>query len=616
MARILLVQDDMELASGLEQALRSRGHDPVVVQTAGAALREFQTTLPDLIVSAIVLPDNSGTVLVGRIRSLPGGRRIPVILTSQVYRTSDIEASQLSRLGVRYFLAKPFSVTDVIRRIDSLVPPPPPTTVRDDLDGSVGATREIDIESMGFGRAPAEPAPPVAERESTQEVTLDIGRASSGAPPLPLRPAVRNLPVAKNTPGHFVRTVADLFHGRDSGRLRLHGVDCDRTFYFLNGYPVWVDVDPPLLGVPEWLQARGRLNEAEAMKAAAAQTRLGWSITRVLVSQQVMTAAELDPLLQAWVEHELSVATNREGTLEFRGGDAFAESIPVYETNPVSVLWSVIDQSLRLGRAEIGLVPVEASYLRRRNTHDRLFGYIATTSVLQELREWLAQARSFEAIREYFSGDWEQVARCLWFLVHTQIVKVTADPPDASDVTSFASIPVVGSSADADEPSSEVTARFSRDMIARLVTEADQRKASEASEDDPEVLVIRHYVTRMEMDHYAFLELEAEATGEEVQAGFDAAAGRYRPSALPASARPDTRRKAKELLARAVRAYGVLKDETSRRAYDAGLGEDDTTGSWDTAEVVVVEDDDEYEIEIEVEGEGEGEEDGWFQPPD
>ena len=120
MAHILLVQDDIALASGLEQALRSRGHTPVSVQTAGAALREFQLNPPDLIVSAIVLPDNSGTVLIGRIRSLPGGRRLPVILTSQVYRAADIEASQLSRLGVRYFLAKPFSVTDVLRRIDSV----------------------------------------------------------------------------------------------------------------------------------------------------------------------------------------------------------------------------------------------------------------------------------------------------------------------------------------------------------------------------------------------------------------------------------------------------------------------------------------------------------------
>ncbi len=610
MAHILLVQDDIALASGLEQALRSRGHTPVSVQTAGAALREFQLNPPDLIVSAIVLPDNSGTVLIGRIRSLPGGRRLPVILTSQVYRAADIEASQLSRLGVRYFLAKPFSVTDVLRRIDSVVPPPPPTAVRDDLDSSIGSTQEVDIASMGFGRAPAEQATPAPERESTQEVSLDIGRPTSGRVAKPDKAAARNLPVAKNKPAHFVRTVADLFHGRDSGRLRLHSADCDRTFYFLNGYPVWVEVDPPLLGVPEWLQGCGRLTEAQAMKAAAAQTRLNWSITRVLVSQQVMTAEDLDPLLQVWVEHELAQAANRSGTIEFRGGDAFAETIPVYETNPISVLWDVIDSTLRLGTAEIGLVSVEDGYLRRRNTHDRLFGYIATTSVLQELREWLAQARSFDSVREYFSGDWEQVARCLWFLVQTGIVKVTDDEPDESDVTSFAAIPVLDMELGEGDGGSEVTARFSRDMIARLVNEAD-RKTEAAAEDDPAVRVIRHYVTRMEMDHYAFLELDASATSEDVQAAFDAAADRYRPASLPKSARPDTRRKAKELLARAVRAHKALGDDVARRAYDAGLGDDQETGSWDTAEVMV--DDDEYEIEMEIEGDGGA--DGWVEPP-
>ena len=613
MARILLVQDDADLATALHRQLLARGHQPELVQTAGGAVRAFEASTPDLVVAALVLPDSSGLVLISRIRGMRGGRQVPVILTSQVYRAAEVEASQLSRLGVRYFLAKPFSVADVLRRIDRLVKPPLPEALREDRSGSTGSTQEIDVAALGLGQPkkpapPPEPAPPVPA--ATQEISLDIGRPTTGTHAKPSAPAHRNLPPRVNSREVFGKTVADLFHAHDSGELKLASADCDRTFYFLNGYPVWLDVDPPLLGCVEWLHAQGHLTEDQMVAAAAAQTRLSWGVSRVLVSQQVFKPDELEPLLQAWVEHELQQAVGRTGTLSFAGGDAFAESIPVYEFNPISCLWGVIEKTLRLGAAEIGLVSVEDKYLRRRGTHDRLFGYVATSSVLQELREWLTTGRHFDSIREYFSASWEEVARCLWFLVHTQVVAVTDYEPE-DEITSFGSIPVVDEGGF--DAGAEPTARFSREMIAKLVAQVGERQAADTAaeappeqSDDPEVRVIRHYVTRMEMDHYAFLEVGPEDDEQAIQDAFDRAAGWYRPTSLPDSATPEVRRKAKELLARAARAYGVLTDQAARRAYDAGLGEDQATGHWDSADIEIDDEDSmdgvppeiEYDVEV------------------
>jgi len=98
------------------------------------------------------------------------------------------------------------------------------------------------------------------------------------------------------------------------------------------------------------------------------------------------------------------------------------------------------------------------------------------------------------------------------------------------------------------------------------------------------VRVIRHYVTRMQMDHLSFLEVAPGAGAEQVKAAFDRAAERYRPRALPATASPDTRRKAKELLARAVAAFHDLSDDSTTAAAESAeyileIAEDDD--GWD-----------------------------------
>jgi len=651
-ARILVVHDDPHQAAELLRLLRQRGHEVEHAQLAASALRQFADRQHDIVLAEVMLPDSTGTVFAGNLRKLPAGADVPVVLISQVYGSGDLLDDELDRLGILHFLPQPFSLTDLMRRIGRIAAgpalarelvrekrarsarrgggavaadlatndfpsldlpldidepsiegegaPDAPAWMRDDPP-EYGATAEVEV---SFGRVAGEPDPQEVEHaspeshEATTEVDLDIGRPSSASV---VKPAYfRNLPLQRHDAGAWVRTISDLFHHRDAGELKLTGDDTSRTFYVLNGYPVWVEVEPPEAGCAAYLQQEGWITESEAGRMASTQTRLGWGVTRTLSTLQILRPEEVDALLQGWVAREVAEGLNRGGHFEFRGGDEFTDRIPVYEVNPISALWGVVQTTLRLGTAEIGLSKVEDHYVRRKRTHDRLFGYIATTSALNELKDWLGESRAFESLRDYFEDDWEEVARCLWFGVQSGVIEVTEEPAD--DVTSLAEIATLDIALEGEEDLSEVTQRFGKEEVARILAQVEQRDAAEASaaaeEDDPELRIIRDYIEKMEQDHYHFLAVERDCSTEELQAAYDRLAERYRPTSLPDSVAPDVRRKGKELLARLVRAWRVLSEPARRRAYDAGLGEDEMdreTGSWDTAVVDVVDDDDEYD---------------------
>ena len=580
--RVLLVEDDTSFALQLGSLLAQHGHEVLQACDGETAIEQFADEDPDLILTQMMLPDGSGPELVEAIRGLPGGHDVPVLLMSQTYHSGRLFEEDLQRLGVLGFLHKPFSLTELARRVDRILggpgagrekvqrtvaaaPPERPGQTRPGTASATGGggTAEVTLDSLGLGRrqAPKEP------RQSA-EVAASFGRPAASfppraaPPPAEVRPA-RNIPRRRLDPVRYVEVVAELFHNGDSGVLRLKGDQASWKLYVLNGYPVWVEVDPPVYGCADYLLRRGRITDEQSRQIADRQVRLGWSAQRVLLAMQLLTVQEMDRLLQGWVEDELTRGLSIRGEMEFRGGDRFASEIPVYEVNPISAIWAGVQRTIRLGAAEIGLVKAEGRYLTRRRTHDRLFGYVATTPVLQELRDWLGESRQYDAIRDYFSSDWEEVARGLWMLVHAGVVRVT-DEPAEDTLASLGAIEMVSGGDDG----AAQTMRFDRETVDALLAEGPH--AVDAPDlEDPEVRIIHDYVSKMDQDHYAFLGVTRDATGADIDQAYERLAPAYRPAKLGSRIQGDTRRKAKELLARLVRAWSVLADVTQRQAYDA-----------------------------------------------
>jgi len=115
--RLLLVDDEENLRSMLEAALRHSGFDVVPVATGRAALDAVKAERPELIVLDVMLPDIDGFEVCRRLRT--EGDRTPVLFLTARDATED--AVRGLTLGGDDYLVKPFSLEELVARIGSVL---------------------------------------------------------------------------------------------------------------------------------------------------------------------------------------------------------------------------------------------------------------------------------------------------------------------------------------------------------------------------------------------------------------------------------------------------------------------------------------------------------------
>jgi DNA-binding response OmpR family regulator len=111
-AKILLVEDEADLARLFELALTREGYRIRRAKDAAAALDAFRRWSPDLILLDVVLPGMSGLDLLEQLRQ---ESPVAVILVSGRRRPADLALG--IRLGADDYLVKPFSLDDLRSRV-------------------------------------------------------------------------------------------------------------------------------------------------------------------------------------------------------------------------------------------------------------------------------------------------------------------------------------------------------------------------------------------------------------------------------------------------------------------------------------------------------------------
>jgi DNA-binding response OmpR family regulator len=113
---VLVVEDDVPLTRQIRAALLRIGHDPVVIHDGEAALHAAAETAFDLVVIDIGLPRMDGFELLRRLRSLHVKSRV-LMLTVRSEIKDRVTGLQL---GADDYLAKPFSMPELVARINAL----------------------------------------------------------------------------------------------------------------------------------------------------------------------------------------------------------------------------------------------------------------------------------------------------------------------------------------------------------------------------------------------------------------------------------------------------------------------------------------------------------------
>ncbi|MBM7543943.1 response regulator transcription factor [Periweissella beninensis] len=117
MTKILVADDDREIAELLEIYIKNEGYEPVLVADGREAVSKIHTN-PDiaLMILDIMMPELNGLEVVKEIRK---DSKIPVLMLSA--KSTDMDKIQGLITGADDYVTKPFNPLEVMARVKSLL---------------------------------------------------------------------------------------------------------------------------------------------------------------------------------------------------------------------------------------------------------------------------------------------------------------------------------------------------------------------------------------------------------------------------------------------------------------------------------------------------------------
>jgi DNA-binding response OmpR family regulator len=116
--RILAVDDDIIVLTRITNILRN-DYELVTVNSGMRALRYLREEKPDLILLDIRMAQQDGIETLREIRNMEERKDIPVIMLTGVENKDIVVES--AKLGVCDYLLKPFSSTELLKRIQRVL---------------------------------------------------------------------------------------------------------------------------------------------------------------------------------------------------------------------------------------------------------------------------------------------------------------------------------------------------------------------------------------------------------------------------------------------------------------------------------------------------------------
>ncbi len=133
MARILVVEDSVDIADLVTHYLQRAGHQVDQLGVGTAALSRVRSSAPDLIVLDLMLPGMDGLRVCQALRGDATTAAIPIIMLTA--RGEESDRLQGFELGADDYVTKPFSPKELVARVGALLrrlerPATPPAVLR------------------------------------------------------------------------------------------------------------------------------------------------------------------------------------------------------------------------------------------------------------------------------------------------------------------------------------------------------------------------------------------------------------------------------------------------------------------------------------------------------
>ena len=119
MPRILVVEDDKDIADLIKRYLEREGHQVDRVDSGDQVLTQARKIHPDLVVLDLMLPGLDGLLVCQALRQDPVTANVPVIMLTA--RGEESDRIRGLELGADDYVVKPFSPKELVARVAALL---------------------------------------------------------------------------------------------------------------------------------------------------------------------------------------------------------------------------------------------------------------------------------------------------------------------------------------------------------------------------------------------------------------------------------------------------------------------------------------------------------------
>lgn len=117
---ILLVEDDPDISKSVAFRLRKKGYDVYVFEDGKSGLEAALEKVPNLLILDLMLPRLSGEEVCKTLREHDDEKiqKIPIIMLTA--KSSEVDAIVGRVIGANYYMTKPFSMEDLLSKIEKI----------------------------------------------------------------------------------------------------------------------------------------------------------------------------------------------------------------------------------------------------------------------------------------------------------------------------------------------------------------------------------------------------------------------------------------------------------------------------------------------------------------
>lgn len=140
MAKVLVIDDEQNLRHTLSYALQQEGYEVGTAVDGEEGIESFRSMRPDIVILDVMLPHMDGFEVCRRLRRESD---VPIIMLTA--RDTELDKVVGLEIGADDYLAKPFSVRELIARIRAMLrrARPPAVTVTADVLRSPGLVLDV-----------------------------------------------------------------------------------------------------------------------------------------------------------------------------------------------------------------------------------------------------------------------------------------------------------------------------------------------------------------------------------------------------------------------------------------------------------------------------------------